>query len=165
MFCPAGSLPMIFRRYSPADFPQLYAIEEACFEPPLRFGRAYMRSLLRNRETVAWVAEDDGRLAGFAIIEWSGAPADIVGYIQTIEVSPDFRRRGVGIELLRRLEASAREAGAKQIWLHVDTQNEPAIRLYRSEGYVPKARHAGYYGRSRDAEIYCKELQPGQSAG
>ena len=153
---------MIFRRYASADFPQLYAIEEACFEPPLRFGRPYMRSLVRNPETVTWVAEVDGRLAGFAIIEWSGVPGDMVGYIQTIEVGPDYRRRGIGLTLLRKLEDSARAASAKQIWLHVDTENEAAIRLYRSEGYVPKGRHAGYYGRSRDAEIYCKDLLPAQ---
>lgn len=151
---------MLFRLYQPSDFAQLYAIEEACFEPPFRFSRAYMRSLLRSAETVAWVAEDNGRLAAFAIIEWSGAPGDIVGYIQTIEVSPDYRRRGIGLELVRRLELSAREAGAKQIWLHVDAENDPAIRLYRSEGYEHKARHAHYYARTRDAEIYCKQLEP-----
>jgi ribosomal-protein-alanine N-acetyltransferase len=150
---------MLFRLYQPSDFAQLYAIEEACFESHLRFSRAYMRSLLRSGETVAWVAEDNGRLAAFAIIEWSGAPGDIVGYIQTIEVSPDYRRRGIGLELLRRLELSAREAGATQIWLHVDAENDPAIRLYRSEGYEHKARHAHYYARTRDAEIYCKQLE------
>lgn len=154
---------MLFRVYQPSDFPQLYAIEESCFEPPLRFGRAYMRSLLRSKDTVAWVAEDNGKLAGFAIIEWSGPPGDIVGYIQTIEVSPAFRRRGVGLELLRRLEVSARAAGATQIWLHVDTENDPAIRLYRSEGYEHKARHAHYYARTRDAEIYCKQLDHNSS--
>lgn len=152
---------MLFRLYQPADFAQLYAIEEACFEPPFRFSRAYMRSLLRSEDTVAWVAEDNGRLTAFAIIEWSGAPGDIVGYIQTIEVSPDHRRRGIGLELLRCLERSARQAGAKEIWLHVDAENDPAIRLYRSEGYEHKARHAHYYARTRDAEIYCKQLDAG----
>lgn len=154
---------MLFRLYQPTDFPQLYAIEEACFEAPLRFSRAYMRALVRSSEAVSWVAEEDAQLAGFAIIEWSGAPDQVVGYIQTLEVSPQYRRRGVGLALLRKLEVSARGTGAKQIWLHVDTQNDLAIRLYRSEGYVPKGRHAGYYGRSRDAEIYCKDLQPDQS--
>lgn len=149
---------MLYRLYDPRDFTALYAIEEACFEAPLRFSRAYMRQLVRSAESVTWVAEEAGQLAGFAIVEWSGAPGEIVGYIQTLEVSPAYRRRGVGLELLRRLEASARDAGAAQIWLHVDTDNEAAIGLYRGERYERQGRHEHYYGRARAADIYCKQL-------
>lgn len=149
---------MLLRLYQSADFPQLYAIEEACFTPPLRFSRAYMRQLLRSPECVTWLAEDDKQLAGFAIIEWSGAPGEIVGYIQTLEVSPAFRRRGIGLALLRRMEFSARKAGAAQIWLHADVENQPAIRLYRAEGYEQQGRHENYYGGARAAEIYRKQL-------
>jgi hypothetical protein len=36
---------MLYRRYLPEDFNALYAIEEACFQQPFRFGRRYMRQL------------------------------------------------------------------------------------------------------------------------
>jgi ribosomal protein S18 acetylase RimI-like enzyme len=149
---------MLYRLYEDRDFPPLYAIEEACFEPPQRFSRGYMRHLVSSAAAVTWVAEDAGQLAGFAIVEWSGAPAENVGYIQTIEVSPQHRRRGIALELLRRIETSARGAGATQIWLHVDKQNVAAIHLYCAEGYAEKGTHAHYYGRARDAAIYCKQL-------
>lgn len=149
---------MLYRPYLSADFPQLYAIEEACFEPEQRFSRRYMRHLVSGSATITWVAEDAGQLAGFAIVEWSGAPGENVGYIQTLEVSPQHRRRGVGLELLRRIESSARTAGATQLWLHVDAENDAALRLYRAEGYTEQGRHAHYYGNAHDAAIYCKQL-------
>jgi ribosomal-protein-alanine N-acetyltransferase len=149
---------MHYRPYLPADFPQLYAIEEACFQPPMRFGRRYMRQLVTSPNAVTWVAEEAGELAGFAIVEWSGAPAEIAAYIQTLEVSHEHRRQGIGLELLRRIESSARAAGAAQIWLHVDKENTAALRLYHAEGYVQRGTHAHYYGRTRDAHIYCKQL-------
>jgi ribosomal-protein-alanine N-acetyltransferase len=147
-----------FRLYQPADFAQLYAIEEVCFEPPLRFGRRYMHQRIASPNSATWIAEEDGRLAGFAIVEWTLEPDHSAAYIQTLEVSPEHRRRGVGLELLRRLEGSAIEAGATLIWLHVDVENESAIRLYRAEGYQQKGRHENYYARHRPAEIYLKQL-------
>lgn len=156
---------MHYRRYQPADFAQLYAIEEACFQPPLRFSRSYMRQLVRSADADTWIAEEDGQLAGFAIIEWPGAADEMVGYIQTIEVSSAYRRRGVGMELLRRLEDAARARGAVQIWLHVDAENNAAIRLYLAEGYTKRGMHAHYYGGERDAAIYCKLLTGGNGPG
>ena len=158
---------MHYRLYQPADFAQLYAIEEVCFQPPLRFGRRMMRELIESPSSAVWVADEDGRLAGFAIVEWNLEPGHSTAYIPTIEVLPQQRRRGIGVELLHRLEASALSAGAGLIWLHVDAENDPAIGLYRAEGYRQQGRHEHYYARYRAAEIYMKELnaKPTVAAG
>lgn len=147
-----------FRLYRRGDFAQLYAIEEACFEPPLRFGRGYMRQLIARSQAATWIAEENGRMLGFAIVEWSTTPAEAVAYIPTIEVAAAARGRGVGGELLRRIEASTRAAGASVLWLHVDAENVPAIRLYEAYGYRRWGSEAGYYGRGRAALVYGKGL-------
>ncbi len=149
---------MDFHLYRPADFTQLYAIEEACFEPPLRFGRAYLRQLVSSSHTATWIAKEKGRMAGFAITAWSIKSGETVAYIPTIEVAAEARGRGVGGELLRRIEGSARAAGASVIWLHVEAENAPAIRLYEAHGYRRQGREERYYGRGRAALIYAKEL-------
>ena len=95
---------MLYRFYSAEDFAQLYAIEEACFQPPFRFGRGYMRQLVNRSNAVTWIAEEDGRMAGFAIVEWMRERGGLTAYIQTLEVAPEFRGRGIGGELLRRME-------------------------------------------------------------
>ena len=154
---------MRYRLFRPEDFAQIYAIEEACFQPPVRFPRAYMRQLVRSDDTATWVAEDDSGVAGFAIVEWASIANEVVAYIQTIEVAPEQRRKGVGMELLRRMEESARAAEATQIWLHVDVANDAAIRLYRAQGYEKRGTEEHYYARNRAAEIYSKELEPAKA--
>jgi ribosomal protein S18 acetylase RimI-like enzyme len=147
---------VLYRRYKPEDFAALYAIEEACFQPPLRFGRQYMRQFLDNPDAATWIAEQDGRMAGFAIVEWMQDENAIVAYIQTIEVAAGQRRQGVGGELLRQAEASASAAGARTIWLHVDAENSAAIHLYERRGYAGQGRAEHYYARNRAALVYSK---------
>jgi ribosomal protein S18 acetylase RimI-like enzyme len=150
---------MNYRLFEPEDFDDLYAIEEVCFQPPQRFTRRYMRELISSSDTAAWIAEDDRRMAGFAIIEWTRQAGRISAYIATIEVLPEFRGRGVGAELLRRLEGSANAEGSIEVCLHVDAENASAIRLYESTGYRRTGRAEHYYARHRPADIYVKRLQ------
>ena len=151
---------MLYRLYQPADFAALYAVEELCFQPPLRFPRATMRSLVNSPNAATWIAEENAELIGFAVIEWEAErnTDTRIAYIQTVEVTPDSRRLGVGDELLRRVEDSARAVGAQTIWLHVDEQNFAAIRLYERRGYAPQGREEHYYARRRPALIYSKPL-------
>jgi len=147
-----------YRLYTPSDFVPLYAIEEACFQPPLRFGRRYMRQLVDSREAATWIAEQDGQLAGFAIVEWMRQREGTTAYIETLEVALASRRQGVGRELLHRVEESAQGADADWIGLHVDAQNAGAIRLYENHGYCLQGKQENYYARSRAALVYRKRL-------
>jgi ribosomal protein S18 acetylase RimI-like enzyme len=149
---------MLYRPYIPQDFDQLYALEELCFEPPYRFSRRYMHQLVNCANVATWMAEEDGQMAGFAIVEWNQEPDEMTAYIQTIEVAPEKRGCGVGRELLSRIEGSARLAGTSLIWLHVEVANAGAIRLYEAHGYLCEGRRENYYPRGRSALIYGKRL-------
>lgn len=149
---------MHYRLYTPEDFAALYAIEEVCFQPPLRFSRGYMRQLIQEPNAATWIAEQDGRMSGFAIVEWTSEETGELAYIQTLEVLPETRGQGVGGELMRRMESSASAAGAEAIWLHVDQENAAAIHVYERHGYQLRGRRAGYYGRGTAALIYEKPL-------
>lgn len=154
---------MPVRPCQPADFPALYAIEELSFQPPIRYSRAYLKRLIASPQCVTWVAEEGSELAGFTIVEWYDEPSVAgepgrVAYIQTIEVHPAFRRRGIAAELLRHAENSARTAGAALLWLHVESTNHPAIHLYRAHGFAREGRQDHYYARGRNADIYAKPL-------
>jgi ribosomal protein S18 acetylase RimI-like enzyme len=142
----------------PEDFAELYAVEEVCFQPPFRFGRGYMRQLVRDPDAATWVAEDDGGMAGFAIVQWGRETGEVIAYLMTIEVMPESRERGVGAGLLLHSEGSARAAGAVRIWLHVDEENASAIRMYQRHGYVFEGRHENYYPRGRAALVAEKLL-------
>jgi ribosomal protein S18 acetylase RimI-like enzyme len=150
---------VLYRAYTEQDFAPLYAIEELCFQPPLRFGRRQMRQLVQRGNAATWIAEQDGPVCGFAIVEWMRDRGGVIAYLQTIEVAPDWRGLGVGSELLRRVEGSARAAGAEEIWLHVDAGNAAAIRLYEANGYRIEGRRENYYPLGRAALICLKALE------
>jgi [ribosomal protein S18]-alanine N-acetyltransferase len=149
---------MHYRLFQPDDFNDLYAIEEICFQPPDRFSRRYMRQLIGSLNAATWMAEEETQLRGFAIVEWTSQAVGIVAYIATIEVLPEYRSRGIGAELLRRLEGSANAERANTIWLHVDAENASAIRLYERLGYQNKGSADHFYARNRPANIYVKRL-------
>jgi ribosomal-protein-alanine N-acetyltransferase len=147
-----------YRLYQPDDFPSLYAVEELCFDPPFRFSRSTMRKLIESANSATLITEEDSELIGFSIVEWSIVQGESAAYIQTLEVHPAFRGRGIGAELLVRAEESARSAGAHIINLHVDIENAAAIRLYERRGYARQGREEHYYARHRAAFVYKKPI-------
>lgn len=117
-----------------------------------------MRQLTESPSATTWIAEKEKELVGFSIVEWSVGQGESSAYIQTIEVHPDWRGRGIGAELLNRAENSACTAGAEIIGLHVDVENPAAIHLYENRGYARQGREEHYYARRRAAFIYAKRL-------
>ena len=149
---------MHYRLFEPDDFDDLYDIEEVCFQRPERFTRRYMRKLIGSPSSATWIAEVNAKMTGFAIVEWEEQGNGVTAYIATIEVLPEFRKLGVGAELLRRLEGSANAERAVAVWLHVDMENAAAIRLYERLGYANSGRAENFYARNRPAAIYVKHL-------
>jgi len=157
---------MHYRLYLPDDFPQLYAIERECFQPPFRFSRRYMQQLIANPNSATWISESgpsesnpvnsNPQITGFGIIELANECTQTIAYIQTLEVAPSHRRQGIATELLTRLESSATAAGAQLLWLHVAETNTPAIAHYQAHGYEPQGREENYYAPNLHALTYFK---------
>ncbi|HKD11376.1 MAG TPA: GNAT family N-acetyltransferase [Thermoanaerobaculia bacterium] len=102
-------------------------------EPWITLRRGYADSLayLRDASRERFVAIEDGRVAGFLILNMTGA---LVGYIQTVCVAPQARGRGVGSALIRFAEERVfRES--PNIFLCVSDFNPRARRLYERLGY------------------------------
>jgi len=149
---------MDYRLYRPEDFPHLYAIEQECFQPPFRFPRRYMQQLVGSPNVATWISEEDRQMTGFAIVNWAQQDKQTHAYIQTLEVAPAHRKRGIATELLHRLESSARTAGATSINLHVAESNTPAIYIYKAHGYQPRDKEEDYYAPGIDALVFAKPL-------
>ena len=82
------------------------------------------------------LAETDGRPAGFAFYffdysTWMGRPGI---YLEDLFVYPEFRGRGIGKALLRRVAAVAMEKGCARLKWEVLDWNTPAIEFYRAMG-------------------------------
>ena len=65
--------------------------------------------------------------------------------LENVAVMGEFRRRGMGRELVAALLAYARAGDAERILLEVRASNESAIRLYEGSGFQLLGRRQGYY--------------------
>lgn len=76
----------------------------------------------------ALVAEEDGRLAGYAMLNEKNAEVDAVF------VDPAYSGKGIGRELLRALETIAARKGLKHLHL---SSSLNAVSFYEAAGFLP----------------------------
>jgi ribosomal protein S18 acetylase RimI-like enzyme len=78
-----------------------------------------------------FVAEVDSKVVGTTIVTSRGK----MGYIQTVMVHPDYRRKGVATELLKTATAYLQRRGMRRGVLHVESTNTPAMGAYVKLGF------------------------------
>jgi ribosomal protein S18 acetylase RimI-like enzyme len=149
---------LLLRGYLAGDLDAMHALDVVCFERPFRFTHSAMRRFAEARKARVAIAEDNDALVGFVILHVEGIEEGRVGYIITLDVSPDHRRRGVAGQLMREAERQAQSEGCVALVLHVFTGNEPAIHFYAAHGFVRSHREEEFYGPSMDAWVFNKLL-------
>lgn len=85
-----------------------------------------------------YVAEVDGQMAGFACLRLVPHLQGDAPYAELtdIYVDPPYRRRGVARALMARVDDEARAAGATEVVVLTDSENDPAHAAYRAQGYA-----------------------------
>lgn len=142
-------------RMGEGDVARLAQIERLCFSRP--WSEQSLREELGNPVAVYYVAQRDGRAAGYAGMRAAGD----VGYIDNVAVDPACRRMGAATLLLRALEEYARGAGLESLTLEVRRSNAAAVALYEKEGFERVGARPGFYDRPReDALIMTRVCAP-----
>jgi ribosomal-protein-alanine N-acetyltransferase len=142
------------RGYRAGDVEAMYALDVVCFERVFRYSRRAMKAFAEAEGAVVVVAEAAGEMAGFAIAQVEGN----VGYVVTINVAPEWRRAGLGVELMERMEQGVLGGGAVAMELHVFVGNEGAVRFYERLGYARVGLVEGFYAGGMDGWVYRKEF-------
>lgn len=113
---------------------ELIHIDAASFSPFWRFDRQGLSEAMKatGRSSVLIIRDSDGKAAGFAIVGYGSA----ISYLQRVAVHPQWQGHGMGRSLLRVAARKARSAGARAMLLNTQQDNDSALALYESEGYV-----------------------------
>jgi N-acetylglutamate synthase-like GNAT family acetyltransferase len=110
---------------------------------------------IRSKEF--FVAEYDAASVGFGVLNQEH------GEIEAVYVTPKFGRRGIGLEVLRKLEERASELGIRELRLNASLN---AAAFYQQAGYV--AQEPSKYRLLTGVEIACvpmvKTMTPGANA-
>jgi len=136
----------IIRPAKPHDLGGIVAIEEISFDNAgERFDADKVKFLLHSRRTQSLVAEDDGKILGWAVgFTWTRGKIPW-GRVFALAIHPEARGRKLGGRLLHELIQQLRQRGATEIFLEVRQDNHPAIALYRRSGFEHRATLHNFY--------------------
>ena len=149
---------MTVREARQEDFPELYALDQSCFAPGIAWSKAELAYFLRYPGNMGLAVETAGTIAGFAIAGVQLRRGKPLGRLITIDVRADYRRRGVGNQLLAAVEERLKARGAVALMLEVAVDNESAQAFYVRHGFVRTGRIPGYYLDRIDALTMEKPL-------
>jgi RimJ/RimL family protein N-acetyltransferase len=163
------------REAEPADAAALVALARAISGEPERWllsssewrapaaERRYLRAVRRSPHAAVFVAEAPEGLVARLSVARDPHPASYHVADLGLMVAAGHRRRGIGRALLRRAVEWARESDVTKLELHVFPDNEPAIALYESFGFVREGYRRRHYRRDGeyvDAVLMAFEAQP-----
>lgn len=125
--------------------------EEAAFGLKLSW-MAIFRILFKNAP-ITYVAYDQNKMAAYAICDLDADKETL--WVQSFVVLPEYRRRKVGVEIIKTAE---NERGIKAIKGLVRVDNQIARSLYGKMGYHEVGIQKKHYPDGSDAIIVTKDL-------
>lgn len=150
MISPEDIADLRFRRMQPEDVEQVYAIDVLSFSLPWS-ARSYRYEVTENEASRDWVAEavdaqGHAQIVGMIVV-WVILDE---AHVATIAVHPDYRRRGIGRQLLAAALLDALESGVTQSLLEVRRGNLNAQAIYEQFGYEVVGVRRGYYADNHE---------------
>ena len=141
---------------TPADAPVIARLHSHSFRGG--WSEDEIERLIADRSVLTQRARTGRGLAGFIMSRHAVGEAEIL----SVAVAREQRGRGIAQRLLISHLGRLMALGAHAVFLEVDEDNVPALRLYRRAGFREVGRRPGYYagrdGRPANALILRRDL-------
>jgi ribosomal-protein-alanine N-acetyltransferase len=143
----------LIRRMRLEDVPAVHEIDMLSFSLPWS-ERSFRYEVTQNPVSRGWVTEVDGRVAAMLVL-WLVVDE---AHIATIAVHPDFRRQGIGEQILIGALHSAKGEGAQRAFLEVRAGNVAAQAMYKKYGFIVSGVRPGYY-KDNNEDAFLMDLK------
>lgn len=130
------------------DTKRMWEIDQLCFDPDIAYPIDFIYYHLLVLRDPAFCVWDGETMVGFVLTAMEERRE---GSIVTIDLIDQYRRRGIGSQLIGMAERALAERGARKIVLQVAVENESAIAFYEKHGYARGRLLKNYYGKKKDA--------------
>jgi ribosomal protein S18 acetylase RimI-like enzyme len=129
---------MEIRPYNEADEGAVAALWTGVFAygAPHNAPARVIRDKLAYQRELFFVAVEDGAVVGTVLGGYDGHR----GWIYSLAVHPDVRRRGIGAALVRHVEAELVRRGCPKINLQILPANTAVVAFYCKLGYAVEER-------------------------
>jgi len=142
---------MLIRKMTLEDIQAVAEIETRCFSQP--WSEKSFEDSISREDTIFLVCEDSsGLVTGYIGMYLSFDEASITN----VAVSPEFRKRGCGEQLVASAKEAVKEANAETIFLEVRVSNTPAISLYKKLGFEELGIRKKFYEHPVEDAIIMK---------
>jgi ribosomal-protein-alanine N-acetyltransferase len=118
-------------------------IEKKCFPKKVAYSKRQIEYLILNANSDCLIEKEDGVIRAFLIVTYR--QRSLTCNIETIDVDPSFKNRGIGLKLLKAAELEMKRRGMRWSQLEVSEGNEAALKVYKNAGYTFKEKLEGYY--------------------
>lgn len=115
-------------------------VEEDRYSKP---GNDSFKKVLDSKDNFVFVAEEDSKPVGFITVSARSViryPKPIL-QVDELFVDADFRKHGVGRQLIQAVEAFAQDNGYPRIYIESAYKHDVAHKFYEKNGYTNR----GYY--------------------
>jgi len=142
---------LVLRRCDPDnDMDTIVNLERAIFRPSEQYTLGFINWLCRNCTKYSYIAFMGDKPVGYIISCIEGFSR---GHVISVGVLGEYRRRGIGNELMGRSICSMVNDGADYVILEVRVSNTPAITLYRKLGFEVRDLLRAYYSDGEDGYL------------
>ena len=109
---------------------------EGCVLDKEKVIKGVTAAMLDDSKGIYWVAKYEGRIIGSLMItrEWSDWNNEWYWWIQSVYVTPAYRKQGVYKAMYQKVKDAAKENNVSQIRLYADKTNLSAQKAYQSLG-------------------------------
>jgi N-alpha-acetyltransferase 30 len=109
------------------------------------------RYFLYNWPKLCILAYKQSDLIGVIVCKADLHNTSLRGYIAMLAVRQEYRRLGIGRELVSRAIETMKSSGVEEIVLETEFTNTPALKLYEGFGFARDKRLQSYYLNGNDA--------------
>jgi ribosomal-protein-alanine N-acetyltransferase len=156
-------LPHLLRPFRPDDLSAVIEINRVCL--PENYSPYFFMEVYKTCPEAFIVAELDRKVVGYIMCRLEFGFSDVrrfrmvkKGHIVSVAVLPDYRRHGIGRELVNASLRALELHGAEECFLEVRVVNDEAVALYKQMGFDMVRTASHYYHDGADAHVMSAKL-------
>ena len=155
--------PYLLRPFRPDDLSTVVEINKICL--PENYSPYFFMEVYKSCPEAFIVAERENKVVGYIMCRLEFGFSDVrrfrmlrKGHVVSVAVLEDYRRKGIGRELVTSAMKALELHGAEECFLEVRTANDEAVRLYKDMGFDTVRTVSHYYHDGADAFLMSVRL-------
>ncbi|HEX7926992.1 MAG TPA: GNAT family N-acetyltransferase [bacterium] len=153
---------LTIREFQADDIDGLFFLEQRCYGGELAMKYPQLRALLKDPAVATLVvvgeAEGQPRMAAALLVKPEAEQGRLM--VVSLNVDPDYRRVGLGRELIGRAQRVAAAQKLPALAMPVEAENVDGAAFLKAMGFTPAEQGAPFFVAPEDGHVWCLNVPP-----